>query len=320
MVIVMMGYNDKPLLKPNKFENLFNRTLGKVKVFRLFNSLLQKLAAHADPITSQLEMRLRKNDIKTVAKPNDARPVPENYALALLYAIQLEEQKEYNKAALILENLTQLDLDKLFIDRVWHELGKCFYEQEDYKRMIFVAAHNLSLDPVDAQATEHVRSLCKKKVEEEEMLGMLSGLVERNPTSIPLNGFLAVCYADYGHKDKADFYFKVTKRLETQGVNAVLKNNYQKLHEILKEHGIKQVFVQYPNRDIKALQELFGPLEDYKDIIFVENKANFRPSMDHDRYDEFFIDRAATYFGHGTPYGNYLLASSIGESILEYLQ
>jgi hypothetical protein len=133
-----------------------------------------------------------------------------------------------------------------------------------------------------------------------------------------LHGLLAACYADYGRKNEAEQYFKILKDLRKRVDNVALRENYNKLYKILKERGIKPVFIQYPNLDVGMLKVMFR--EDYEDIMFIENETNFRPSLDQNKYMEFFVDRRGDEYGHATPYGNYLLASQIGNYILHYLK
>lgn len=320
MTVVMMGYNDRAVLQDKGRESWPNQMLRKVKVYRLGRGLLEKFVVHLQELSPRWKLRSPPMDAELLQGANETRPVPQQYGLMLLYAIELANQNEFAKAVVILENLANLDLEKSFMDRVWHELGRSFYALKDYKKLIIVSGRNLSVDPFDIQSTEFIKYICKDKQEENEVMGMLTTLAEKNQQSIPLNGLVAACYADYGHKESAERYFQKVQQLESHGENLVLRENYKKLYTILKENGIQPVFVQYPNRDLKVLKDLFKSTQaEYDDIIFIENESVFQASKDQNRYNEFFIDRAGDNFGHGTVHGNFLLASHMGDSILEYL-
>jgi lysophospholipase L1-like esterase len=318
MVTVMMGYNDRHVLNPKDAQNVLDKTLFKLKVARLFRDLFEKLKAQLAVRTASLKEILSKPAMTVPDRQKEVQQVSREYAMALLYAIHSKESGNYSQAIEVLQKLTALNLEESFMDRVWTELAECFWELKDYQKVLLLAARKLSNDPFDVSATSHVRSMCENKREEESVLGMLSFLVQKNPQSIHLHGLLAACYADYGRKNEAEQYFKILKDLRKRVDNVALRENYNKLYKILKERGIKPVFIQYPNLDVGMLKVMFR--EDYEDIMFIENETNFRPSLDQNKYMEFFVDRRGDEYGHATPYGNYLLASQIGNYILHYLK
>jgi hypothetical protein len=52
-------------------------------------------------------------------------------------------------------------------------------------------------------------------------------------------------------------------------------------------------------------------------IIFVYNERVFKEALMRGRYEDYFADRFAGDFGHGTPKGNRLLAENIANTILK---
>ena len=90
--------------------------------------------------------------------------------------------------------------------------------------------------------------------------------------------------------------------------------NYRRLKEIVTQRRLKLVCVQYPLRQIGSLKKLFDSTEG---IIFVDNEKIFKEALKHDKYEDYFVDRFAGDFGHGTPKGNRLLAENVANVILK---
>ena len=97
------------------------------------------------------------------------------------------------------------------------------------------------------------------------------------------------------------------------GLNSALVSNYRKLKQIVLAHGIKLVAVQYPTRNVETLKNLVGA----NDVILVDNEKIFVDAIKKGKYEDYFIDRFGGDFGHGTPKGNYLLASNIANILLK---
>jgi hypothetical protein len=76
--------------------------------------------------------------------------------------------------------------------------------------------------------------------------------------------------------------------------------------------------MQYPRREIEEFKNFFTE-EQQKDIIFVENKENFKEALENASYDDLFVDRFAGDFGHCTIKGNRLIAENVAKVLVEDL-
>jgi lysophospholipase L1-like esterase len=97
---------------------------------------------------------------------------------------------------------------------------------------------------------------------------------------------------------------------------SMTKYHYQYTYNLLKENNIKFVVMQYPRREIEEFKNFFTE-EQQKDIIFVENKENFKEALENASYDDLFVDRFASDFGHCTIKGNRLIAENVADAIVK---
>nr|MBP7088478.1 tetratricopeptide repeat protein [Candidatus Omnitrophota bacterium] len=75
------------------------------------------------------------------------------------------------------------------------------------------------------------------------------------------------------------------RQIESSQYDAVTRENYNKLKDILDKWGVKLVCVQYPMRSIKPLLDM---LDNKKGIIFVDNEAIFKEAVSKGSYTEYF--------------------------------
>lgn len=98
--------------------------------------------------------------------------------------------------------------------------------------------------------------------------------------------------------------------------NPATQQNYLKLYRTLSERGIKLMAMQYPTYDANELKNMFTGDEE---IIFVSNEINFKNALENSAYEEYFVDRTYTYFGHPTTKGHRLIAENLAGEILKEL-
>lgn len=127
---------------------------------------------------------------------------------------------------------------------------------------------------------------------------------------------LAALYAKKGDVRTAEVYHYKGMQASPEMVNPVTKMNYNRLKKILDSRGIKLVAVQYPTKDVASLEKVF---DDPSGVTFVDNGDSFRSILSYGNYDEYFVDRCYSDFGHGTNKGNRLLAENVAQAILEAL-
>lgn len=89
--------------------------------------------------------------------------------------------------------------------------------------------------------------------------------------------------------------------------------NYRKAAEIIRQHGIVHVAMQYPNREIEPLRQVLAGVPG---VIFVENRKNFRDLLARHKRREVFTDMFAGDFGHFTPLGS----AAIGKNVIAHLK
>lgn len=103
--------------------------------------------------------------------------------------------------------------------------------------------------------------------------------------------------------------------------------NYRKTFLLLKSRNIRLVAMQFPTLPLESLKDYFksetGNAIDpeFKDIIFVENRANFAEARKKYSYDELFFDKLNDGdFGHTTTLGHSLIADTAVSAVQEYLK
>ena len=116
------------------------------------------------------------------------------------------------------------------------------------------------------------------------------------------------------------------------------QKNIKKMYRYLQERNIDVIFMQYPLANIDVLQyilsteEITADVDEYKNAInmrwkpppfqvdeklkFLENRENFESALKKYDFDEIFIDRFATLFGHTSKIGHELIA----DNVVEYLE
>ena len=99
---------------------------------------------------------------------------------------------------------------------------------------------------------------------------------------------------------------------EQKEVSEVTGYHYRKLHKALSSRGIRHLAMQYP---IKPLRELEDQLKGAEGVVFLGNEKNFASALELGRYDEYFIDRFATVFGHTTEKGSRLIAENASAAV-----
>jgi hypothetical protein len=130
-------------------------------------------------------------------------------------------------------------------------------------------------------------------------------------------GYVQSCYEQGGRKDLADIYYHKMNLATSPYLFVETRNNYFNIKEAILTRGMQPVFVQYPNRDIAPLVDMFKDDPDKGKIIFVDNGPSFHEAIRQRSYEYYFIDRMSGDVGHATPAGNQILASNVARAVLE---
>ena len=91
-------------------------------------------------------------------------------------------------------------------------------------------------------------------------------------------------------------------------------SNLNRIHDSLKDRGIKFVVMQYPMRDLTPLRQVFAPkngTNNLNDPLFIDNQGIFIQAVADEGYSAYFVDSFAGDFGHCTRKGNRLIALNI---------
>lgn len=116
-------------------------------------------------------------------------------------------------------------------------------------------------------------------------------------------------------EDGVAFYDQIRFNIGVQNnaSNINTAHVYEQMNTYLKNHGIFHVAMQYPILPARALKDIFK-----KDdvVTFVSNEENFQKALQTHAYSDIFMDNFAGVFGHTTPMGSHMIASSAADAIL----
>jgi len=141
-------------------------------------------------------------------------------------------------------------------------------------------------------------------------------MIQYNPRNPWGYAGLANFYTQQNQPHLAKEFKAKAENIRLNYYNSTVRENYRQLRKIFKSHGIQLVSIQYPLLDVKPLKQIFDSPEE---IIFIDNKINFKKAIESLGYGEYFKDNFAGDFGHCTKKGNRLLAENIARSIFKYL-
>jgi len=307
MVVVMMGGNDR--FEPKKLSNPWYSFLEHFQVTKLVKGI-------AGDINDYIQSKFVHPQ---VAPAPSFKAVPDQDVQLLFYALHAKASGDCETAEKIFYVLANTpDLEPTFKFRAAGEAAECFFKTKNYNALMWSLKMALEANEFDVRSVDYIRGLAQAKEAKDEVIGLLTELVQEKPNSMPLTGLLGACYAQYGDKAMADVYLNKLEAMRKQGDILILKENYIKLLKILQKYYVKGIFVQYPMRNVEVLKRMLASQKDYDNIIFVDNQASFREALRPEKYDDYFIDRTFDDLGHLTPMGNRLLAGNIADAILKY--
>lgn len=128
---------------------------------------------------------------------------------------------------------------------------------------------------------------------------------------------LSFYYQTKGQQRLAKQYSEKAEKIRLASYNSATQHNYNKLKDILQAQGIRLVAMQYPVRNIETLKKMLGL---QKNITFVDNEMVFKKALESKKYEELFVDRFATDFGHMSLEGQRLLGENLARTILSIVE
>jgi len=137
--------------------------------------------------------------------------------------------------------------------------------------------------------------------------------LEANPNNEKAYGGLAELYEEKGQPEIAGKYRQKAQSTQLKYYSFSVLVNYLRIKDILDKRKIKLVCVQYPNRSVGPLKNIF---KGKQGMVFVDNERIFREAINKDGWKIYFQDAFAGDFGHCTPKGNKILAGNVAKAIL----
>ena len=159
MIVSMMGANDRNDL--TKEDPVFI-LISRLKVFKLAQGVfLRLLYFKSDKGINQLLLEralVQKNNI-TVKKQEviERKAVDPQYVKMLFLGLKMLEVKDYVKAEVIFKSLVSQDLDIIFLDRAYKELGNSLKAQGKINELINVFKYQFERDEFSVFATDEIR-------------------------------------------------------------------------------------------------------------------------------------------------------------------
>ena len=131
-----------------------------------------------------------------------------------------------------------------------------------------------------------------------------------------LIGWLARATAAAGHEHEARVLLDRLDHMNLELFKEYTKYNYSRIVDLLREHNITVIAMQYPTLSIEALRKL---LDNRDDVIYLENRDTFEQALRDEPYAAVFYDSFAGSFGHCTDTGNQLIADNVAQTINDFL-
>lgn len=148
---------------------------------------------------------------------------------------------------------------------------------------------------------------------------MFKRAVEANPKDDWAYAALGWACKSQGKTEESKEAFKNANNIRISHYIPDMFNNYQEVYKVLSERNIRLAVMDYPNRDIQELKNIFNEAQQ-RDIIFINNLENFKKFFKQEDYGYYFTDRFGGDFGHCTLAGNRLIAENVAETILKEMK
>ncbi len=323
MVIVMMGINDGKVYVPIEKITGWHRILAYLRdfrVYKLFKRIILGLrvnmsAMHNDRKDSSY--RGKDDKIYTGEKfiASEFNKYPLKYRKLYLQGLFLDASNRYAEAEKVWKFFIFSKIIPTLETHFYKKLAKCLYEQGKIDELISILAHV----PYNAWASCSVLDLCNDSKRAPMIISVINKNIKEASDNPELYDLMSDCLKRAGAEKKAVEYMRKADELRRGHINAITQKNYLKLNDMLERRHIKPIYMQYPLRSIDTLKAMLRSVDNFNQIIFIDNKAIFEKALSKGTYDEYFTDRFAGDFGHCTSKGNRLIAEHVAEIILKYL-
>jgi len=322
MVIVMTGIIDNDKFKEaqqNQGQPLFP-FLNKIKIIQLYQHMSQKAVAGLNDFTVREKWSAPKKEkpiigefelfMKALAVQSDEQKK------IYIYIALAEGQKRYDIADYLYQKFLQNNDNPLIEHWMLKRYGNTLNIMGAYDKFVHLMDH---ID-YDSWYSNWVKGYCTSQDHMDYVAQKIEKMVKVDGVSKEVYGWAESCYNQGGRNDLALVYHDKMKLANSTYQYPETRRNYFKIKKMLLDQGVQPVFLQYPNRDLEPLLDIFKDDPDKKKILFVDNGPIFAEGIVQNGYDHYFIDRMSGDVGHATREGNRLLASNVARAIETYLK
>ncbi len=195
------------------------------------------------------------------------------------------------------------------------ELAGWFRKNTAYVQAIEYLNKAIELQPVLEKAYLDLGAIYDELGEykkEEEFY--LNHIKNNEKVKVHLIQALGQFYQRQGKEDLASKYLKQAAQLGLKEYTPWTWSNYNLLIKKIAQRGIKIIVMQYPLRSIDPIK---SSIEKKDQVVFVENRSNFKKALTSGRFSDYFSDNFAYDFGHCTRLGNQLIAQNLVPVVLK---
>jgi len=318
MVIVMMGIIDNATFKEEgAYQNRSLMAFVKgIKLVQMYQRMSEKASAGLkDFIVREKWLPVKKEKPYIgeleMFKDEMQKQSPEQNKLYILI-ILAEAYKRYDIADILYQRFLQNNTNGLISHWMYKKYGDDLVALGAYDKFVQLMEH---ID-YDSWKFAWIRGYCNSQEHMDLVAGKIDKMVINGTTSPLAYGYAESCYEQGGRKDLAAVYARKMEFNTSPYLYAQTRKNYEDVKEMLISRGVQPVFVQYPNRDVSWLLDIFKGDPDIGKIIFVDNGPSFHEAIRQRSYEYYFIDRMSGDVGHAKREGNQLLASNVARAVL----
>lgn len=132
--------------------------------------------------------------------------------------------------------------------------------------------------------------------------------LELDPKSAYLHFMLARVYRNQKNINLALEHETIAEKLLNNFSSKKTQDNYKQVASLIQNEGAIHIVMQYPMRSLNPLKL---SLQDFPQIVYVDNETPFKQLAQGEHYFEYFNDICGGNFGHGTLKGNSIIAQNI---------
>ncbi len=236
---------------------------------------------------------------------------PNNYDFYLNLGWILLTQEKFEQAEQAQLKAIDIDPDA---DAAYNAAGFLYLNQSNYAQAERMFKKAIAINPANHKSYVDLGQCYILQGQYQQAIEVYKLGIAEDLRNDRAYGGLAVIYNILGDSQKASSYFdKADKAREAFFLPATVAS-YRKLAGILENRSTKFLCMQYPMRSVLPLKII---LNDYPDVIFVDNERIFKSAVEKEGCKNYFCDLFAGDFGHCTEKGNKLIAGNAAKVIFK---